>query len=358
MTFYERVGNLHIHSTASDGTATHEELAALANKAGLDFLIVTDHNVYCGERQGWYGRTLLLVGEEVHDPTRPPSNHCLVFGLSESVAEYGDDPQRLVEAVRVRGGLGFVAHPFEKSGAYASEPEINWTAWHVEGMTGLEIWNYMSEFKSYVVDLPRALLYALWPKLAMRGPYAETLTKWDELLGKRRVYAIGGSDAHAQSYRAGPLKRQVFSYKHLFRAVNTHILVPELWGQDASRDAQLVYTALATGKAFVAYDALAPAWGFQFTLEHRGQSVTMGEECKAEGQVRLHARLPSRAHIRLIHNGFCIAQADGTELTHTTRAPGAYRIEAYRPYAFKQRGWIYSNPIFVKTPTVQAGPTA
>ncbi len=75
MDWRELVGNVHIHTTHSDGNADHATLGEVAAKLGLDFLIVTDHNVYVGEAQGWYGHVLVLVGEEVHNPRRPACNH-------------------------------------------------------------------------------------------------------------------------------------------------------------------------------------------------------------------------------------------------------------------------------------------
>ncbi len=83
MPLYERIGNLHIHSRYSDGTGGHEEIAHFAAQAGLDFLIVTDHNLYLAGRQGWYGDVLLLVGEELHDPGRAQVNHYLAFNIRE-----------------------------------------------------------------------------------------------------------------------------------------------------------------------------------------------------------------------------------------------------------------------------------
>ncbi len=367
MPLYERVGNLHIHSIYSDGTGSHEELARFAAQAGLDFLIVTDHNLLARfvppsradnaprpardpqGPQGWYGRVLLLVGEEVHNPARSQVNHYLVLGVHEELAPYAADPQRLIQAVRERGGIGFIAHPYERASPFAGEPAINWLNWEVRGYDGLEIWNYMSEFKSYLVDLPRTLLYAFWPKLAIRGPFPETLAKWDELAYAGRVVAVGGSDAHANLYRLGPLARRVFSYVHLFRAVNTHVLLDEPWSGDAARDAQLIYAALARGRSFVAYDALAPARGFRFWAEQGETSYLMGDEIPAQGPVWFRAEAPAPAHLRLMLNGFCVAQARGREMRFQGRTPGVYRLEAYRPYALRPRGWIYSNPIWVRT---------
>ena len=36
-------GNLHTHSTNSDGTRTPEEICAIYREAGYDFLALTDH---------------------------------------------------------------------------------------------------------------------------------------------------------------------------------------------------------------------------------------------------------------------------------------------------------------------------
>jgi len=346
MNLYERVGNIHIHTTYSDGTGTFEEIAQAANEVGLDYLIITDHNVYAGQHAGWYRHTLVLVGEEVHPNN---INHYLVINAQDEMAPYAQNAQALINAVRARGGLGFLAHPFEHSGAYAREPEINWLAWDVHGYTGLELWNYMSEFKSYISDPLHALLYALFPKLAIRGPYPETLAKWDELLGQRPTFAIGGTDAHAITYRMGPLKRQVFSYRHLFRTVNTHLLVSEPWNGNFDHDAQLIYEALAKGRAFIGYEALGETRGFSFTAEQGEELYTLGDTFLARGPFTLHVRLPKKGHIRLILNGFCIAKAKSNELYYQAKAPGAYRVEVYRPFAGKLRGWIFANPIFVHT---------
>ena len=349
MAFYERVGNLHIHTTYSDGTAEFGELAEAASKAGLDYLIATDHNVYVGDHEGWYDDTLVLVGEEVHDPARSEVNHYLALNVHEEMVSLAGDPQGLIDGVLARGGIGFLAHPYERSGRYANEPEIDWVDWGVKGYNGLEIWNYMSEFKSHLPDLSRALLYAYVPKLAISGPYPQALVKWDELLARHKVYAIGGSDAHGIVYQAGPFKRRLFSYEHLFRAVNTHILVSEQWSGDVAHDGQLVYDALACGRSFVGYDSLASTKGFRFTAEHDGESYIMGDEFQANGRVRFHVWTPGKARLRLMLNGFCVAETNGREMTYDGRAPGAYRVEARRSYMLKSRGWIYSNPIFVRT---------
>ncbi|MHB1296251.1 MAG: CehA/McbA family metallohydrolase [Anaerolineae bacterium] len=344
---YERIGNLHMHTTYSDGTASHRELAEMAAAAGLDFLVVTDHNTYPTQHAGWYGRVLLLVGEELNAPERGHENHFLAIGAGEDLAPFAADTTSLVARVRELGGAGFIAHPIEHSGALAHEPEINWVRWDLSGYDGLEIWNYMSEFKAHVTSVPRALLYAFYPKLAIRGPFPETLALWDRLLAQRPTPAIGGSDAHGTVYRMGPLKRRIFPYPHLFRAVNTHLLLADDWTGDAAPDGAQVTAALRAGRAFVAYDGLAPARGFTFTAEHSGVSYTLGDSLSADSPIRWRIRTPASARLRLLRDGRPVAETIGAALDHAASEPGVYRVEAYRRYAGRERGWIFANPIYV-----------
>ena len=87
--YREYVGNLHIHTVYSSGTARHADVAQAAEAAGLNFVITTDHNVWVQDAEGYYGSVLLLVGEEVHNIQRnPPANHLLVYGAEQELAPY------------------------------------------------------------------------------------------------------------------------------------------------------------------------------------------------------------------------------------------------------------------------------
>jgi hypothetical protein len=75
----------------------------------------------------------------------------------------------------------------------------------------------------------------------------------------------------------------------------------------------------------------------------------MGDEIPAKGGVTLQAKLPSAAEIRLIKDGELLQTWKNQQAcTHITTEPGVYRIEAFRRYLGKRRGWIYSNPIYVR----------
>ncbi len=47
-------GNMHIHTRYSDGEKLHAEIAQDAITAGLDFIIITDHNTYVTGVEGYY----------------------------------------------------------------------------------------------------------------------------------------------------------------------------------------------------------------------------------------------------------------------------------------------------------------
>lgn len=364
---YEYAGNLHIHTRYSDGEKWHEEVAHDAARAGLDFIVVTDHNVWVHGVEGYYqfdeGRVLLLTGEEVHDVRRvPQANHFLVYGAERELSPQAPDPQKLINATNDAGGCGFIAHPYEEElPLFAEGGDLGWKNWEVEGFTGLEIWNYMSSFKNVVSRHLRSLrwqngLYgrlnvlplALHPERYIVGPEPEALARWDELLATgRRVAAIGNSDAHGTPMHLGPITREIFPYEFLFRAVNTHILLREPLTGDVARDKAMILGAVGRGNSWVGYDMAYPTKGFRFS----GQGTTkgiMGDAVAMDVGATLQVLAPTRASIRVVHNGEVVAStASGQSLTHIPLAPGAYRAECSLAYEGRERGWIFSNPIYI-----------
>jgi hypothetical protein len=339
-----------MHTGLSDGTKTHAELAKIASEAGLDFVVVTDHNIYAPEPEGWVGDTLLLVGEEIHDPDRQlQSSHILCLDIERDVVELAADPQAVVDSVVAQGGLAFLAHPFERDVAeFLPEPNISWRDWEVTGYQGIELWNYMSEFKSVLKNKAQALLYAYAPTLAITGPYPETLKKWDELLQERPVSVFGGSDAHGTVYHLGPIAREVHSYEYLFRCINTHLLSEEPLSGDLEHDRTLIYRALREGLGFLGYEQPAPIAGFAFWAHSRDQEATMGESLALHREVELRVSAPSPAWLRLLRDGQVVAETYGDQLVLLSHRPGVYRVEAHRRFRGRRRGWIYSNPIYVR----------
>jgi hypothetical protein len=354
---FEYRGNLHMHTPYSDGYGSHQEIAEAAVLAGLDFVIVTDHNIWVDGVQGFYGdyergHVLLLTGEEVHDRTRLPQvNHCLVFGAHQEVSQWGHNPQLLIDEVRQLGGLTFLAHPYDEVIRWHLMEPIPWVDWQVRGYTGLEIWNYMSDFKD-ILDSPwQALRSVFKPEEAVIQPDPRTLKKWDALLtAGYRVVGIGGSDAHAKPFKFGPVEHIVFPYDFLFQCVNTHILSPHSFLGERHHDEEIVYEALRQGRAFISYEIVGPARGFRFSAQGGGgMSAQMGESIPLGQGVTLQALAPARSHIKLIHQGRVVQDEPFADaIVYVVREPGYYRVEVWREYAGVERCWIISNPIYIE----------
>ena len=352
---HEIITNLHMHTRYSDGTGLHADIARAALKAGLDAVIVTDHNVLVQGPEGYYkegkNRVLLLIGEEIHNQhRRPQKNHLLVFGADKELAQYANDPQDLINAVNKADGLSFIAHPFDPLQPFLGEPDIEWVDWDVQGFTGIELWNGLSEFKGRIPSRIHALFFAFFPKWIAVGPPQKALQKWDELLIEgKRIVGVCGADAHALKASMGPIKRTLFPYEFHFRSMNNHLLLPNELSGEASIDRRLISDAFRAGHTFIGYDLQAPTRGFRFTAKGREGSVIMGDEIPGKGGVTLQAHLPSLADVRLVKDGEVIKTCKRQQIcTHITSEPGAYRIEVYRRYLGRKRGWIFSNPIYIR----------
>ncbi|HKI53623.1 MAG TPA: CehA/McbA family metallohydrolase [Anaerolineales bacterium] len=351
----EIIVNLHMHTRYSDGTGTHKDIAEAAIDAGVDAVIVTDHNVLVNGVEGYYrvkrDQVLLLVGQEVHDQDRvPQKNHLLVFNANRDLSGLADDPQALINGVEEAGGLSFIAHPKDPEAKAFNETDISWEAWGVEGYNGIELWNGLSELKTVVPTKLHGAFYAFFPQFIGHGPILETIQRWDDLMstGKQAV-ALGGSDAHALDMHMGPIHRVIFPYEFHFRTVNTHVLIPEPLTGDVPTDKKMIYESIAKGHCFVAYDLPAPTRGFVFRAKGLEHSAIMGDEIPAKGGVTLHIYLPSKADITLLKDGVSLGTSRNKQtLTYNTSEPGVYRVEAHRSYLGKKRGWIYSNPIYVR----------
>ena len=352
---HEIIINLHMHTPYSDGGGTHADIARAAIAAGIDAVIVTDHNVYVNGPEDYYKdgdrKVLLLVGEEIHDQTRDPQkSHLLVFGITKEYANKANNPQGLIDSVRENGGLAFIAHPVDPAAPAVSESDLSWADWDVHGYNGIELWNGMSEFKSLLRTKLHALFYAYSPQHVAHAPFPETLKLWDQLLSEgNRVVAIGGSDAHAFKARMGPFRRTLFPYEFHFRSINTHLCIDKPLSGVVPEDRRLILEALAQGRAFIGYDLPASTRGFRFTAQGKESNAWMGDVISAKGGITLQIRLPFRTECHLIKDGKRIKSWRKREnCTHITSEPGVYRAEVYIQYKGKRRGWIYSNPIYVQ----------
>lgn len=355
---YEYAGNLHIHTPYSDGTDYHEVITQAARQAGLDFIVVTDHNILIKGVEGYYGSeeendVLLLTGEEIHDRSRLPQvNHLLVYGVDEELCPLADDPQYLIDTVNTKKGLTFIAHPYDKEVVWMSDDftiAIPWVEWQVKNFTGLEIWNYMSSFKEVMSSVRQGMQALFRPDEFVIGPPPESLARWDELLkAGQKIIGIGNSDAHGTYFHLGPVSHRVFGYDFLFNCVNTHILPKVPFSGNLELDRQLIFATLKAGRAFIGYEIPGDTRGFRFLAQGNYGTVEMGDTLRIGTGVTMQIRTPARARIKIIHEGNVVREDVNTDaLTYTATERGAYRVEAWKEYLGKERCWILSNPIYL-----------
>jgi hypothetical protein len=107
-------GELHLHSTHSDGAWTPQEIATLARPRGLDFMVLSDHNTtssYEEFRALADPRTLVIPGAEL----TTYNGHCLAIGVEDwmdwRTGLEGRSINDVARAVRAAGGLFVIAHP-------------------------------------------------------------------------------------------------------------------------------------------------------------------------------------------------------------------------------------------------------
>jgi len=340
----ETVANLHVHSTHSDGSLSIPAIAAEAQRAGIQVVGISDHNTLKGLRlgeNGWYDDVLVIVGEEINRE----KNHYLAWGITTEVPPHTEAPQVCIDQVKAQGGIGFIAHPFEKGSPLVGKGKcFPWTDFRVDGFTGVSIWNYTSQFRDGAGNLFRALGSAYFnPHAYITGPDPEVIAFWDQRTRTRPVVAIGCSDAHAAAIRYGPLERVIFPYQFLFRCVNTHLLLEDDFCGDMKRDTALVLKALQKGHCFVAFDYYLNSRGFRLETENS----LMGDEAALQSGLKLKAYLPAAGKIRLIHNGRPIKEEIADRLTFILNRPGVYRLEAFLRVNRRWFPWIFSNPLYV-----------
>jgi hypothetical protein len=314
---------IHVHSTWSDGTGTVPQIMRAAKKAGVDVVLLTDHdNLRAREagQEGWHDGVLLLVGEEI----TPPNNHFLAFGTEGHTRKGGRTPAEVCRAVEAAGGFGFAAHPFSEGSKLFRRRGIPFE--DLDCVAGVELWSFVNDTGEAVKRYRDVVRFLASPNRFIDHPPARNLRRWDELNSKRRVVAIGGLDAHQVGIRVGrwvPLR--LMSYKRSFRHIRTHVLI------DGEPTRESVFAALREGRSYIAMDSLAPARGF--TFERDGDT--------------LRVSAPREARLRLLRDGGEIASVAGRELGHALDGPGVYRAEAYLHAHGRERTWILSNPLYV-----------
>lgn len=334
---YSYRGAIHIHSSVSDGTGSLNQIVDAGLKAGLDYLIITDHNslkLKNDGKEGWYdNRLFVLIGEEVSHSDQ----HLLALGIDREIPE-DLRPEQSSDEIQKNGGVGIVAHPDGVFRFHLRNRNYRWKNWDLNGINGVEIWSYMFDWVKDIKywNLP---YYYFYPDQAITGPQNITLTRWDELNKDKRIVGIGAIDAHAKGF--WPF--QVFPYFQLFKTVVTYIQTPDKLPGKNSIAKDMILDKIRTGKCYFAYEQHAKAENFHFWLETTAGILEMGDRESIDSEAVLYLNLPQRSSFKILKNGKPIFSGIGKSWNMTVSEPGVFRVEAY----MNKKPWIYSNPIVI-----------
>jgi hypothetical protein len=329
-------GAWHVHTTRSDGRGTLAEVVAAARDAGLQFVVVTDHNVRTGDVEGYHDGVLVVEGVEAS--TRYGHVVALGVGRPLTAAEREGDP---LGAIAALGGEAVLAHPLH--------PRRPFSGWGTGPWRGFEIVSNDTAWHALVQghDWGKAAVAAAllpWDRaravLALADDVGDERARFDAEL---RTARGEGARAPARVLLCSADAHGYPSYRAAFEAFSMHL--PVALTGDAAADARAVSAALLDGRAACVLDAVAPAGG-----------VSLSRAPGDAGAFELSVEAPdlSRARFTLLRDGAPIAQA--APAAHAGRAvvrlacgpegcrAGDYRVEG----TWDGRAWIFTNPVGIE----------
>jgi hypothetical protein len=346
-------GALHVHTTNSDGSGTPDEVAGAAARAGLSFVILTDHGDAARTPDAPRYRDGVLVIDAVEISTS--GGHVVALDLGRAPYPLRGEPADVLEDLSRLGAMAIVAHPT------SLKADLRWR----DGgppFDGIEWLNVDSEWRDErALSLARVLV-TYWFRapeslaLILDRP-ASALAMWDRVSRDRSVVGLGGTDAHAMiggdMDHGGPAALHLPSYEQVFRTFSIGLSGVTL-SKNAAEDAKAVVAAIRAGHVFTTIDAFARPGRLAFTARGEGIDAQAGDRIEAGRPVLLRAALeaPTLAPtMTLYRNGVVVTSTTGATLEfQADGAPAVYRVEATLPV---RRGdeptipWLVSNPIYI-----------
>lgn len=337
---YNSIGAIHIHSVYSDGTGDIESISKAAKNAGLDWIIVTDHNSFEIE-EGIYNGVYVIKGEEI---SPKDENHYLALGINKYI-QPNVNAKHNIEAVKLNGGFGFAAHADESDYRRNSHQPIKWTNKNITP-DGVEIWNWFSEWADNLNDRNIfSLAYAyLFKHNLIKEANATTIKWWDKLnnTSDKIIPAIGGIDAHALKIKGYVIPVTIFPYQDMFKTIVNVISSNKPFAKDFETRKTQILEAIKTGRNLIINRVVSKGIPI-FKISNKNQTVTNGESISLDNETLLNVQTKKKGSIKIFHNGKEIKSVISNSIKMLLNEVGKYRVEI----KFGKRGFAYSNPILV-----------
>src|SRR5579872_4314772 len=125
-------GVLHIHTNRSDGLGSPADVAAAAARAGLKFVVFTDHGdaTRPPDPPAYRSGVLCMDGVEISTV----GGHYVALDMGAAPYPLGGEARDVVADVKRLGGFGIAAHPD------SPKPELQWRDWAAP-FDGVELLN-------------------------------------------------------------------------------------------------------------------------------------------------------------------------------------------------------------------------
>jgi len=366
-------GAIHVHTNRSDGLSGPDEIAAAAARAGLKFIVFTDHGdaTRKPDPPAYRSGVLCLDGVEISTT----GGHYLALDMPASPFPLRGEARDVVEDVQRLGGFGIAAHPDSPKpqlrwrewtapfdGIELLNPDTSWRVWAEQAAGSTAPWQARRRLMAAILDYP----FRPVEVMANLIQPSRAVVNWEALTRRRRVVSIAGNDAHAKlEFRDGdpgdtrnalPLP----SYESSFRVLSTHVRPERALSGDAATDAGIVMRAIREGHLYTAVDGVATPPSFEFTATNEHGTAQEGDELGAGGPVTLRVRSNAPPGFTTsVWNGDTVISADHGEQDFTVQAsgdPGVYWVEIRSTARTSQVSWIRSNAIYVRSAAPPATP--
>ncbi len=373
----EYKGILHAHTFWShDSRGSIKEILPAAKKANLDFLFFSDHahgklDTFPRSYHGIYDGIIFEAGTE-------SSDGLMVCPMDSVILDWNEGQDSIIKQVVESGGLALYVH---------TEKPHDWDNPDYQAM---EIYNIHTDMLDGEKLVPLIINFAVngkkyrhWSFRELYDEQTEIMANWDRLNKKRKIVGMAAVDAHNnQNIRARyldngqvewvgsnaetlvikdpGLKEKILlgkpdsagwafnfdidTYYGSFNYVNTHIFSDTL-SNFALKD------HLVEGHAFIAFENLADASGFQFFSTDKDNEVNgiLGDSVLNSSISKLQATSPYPVQYTLLRDGQIIDSLDNVYSYEYNfdSTPGNYRIVASLNFNNKWTSWVITNPIYV-----------
>jgi len=352
-------GIIHIHTNRSDGLSPPDAIAAAAARAGLKFLVFTDHGdaTRTPDPPAYRSGVLCLDGVEISTN----GGHYIALDMPAAPYPLGGEARDVVEDVRRLGGFGIAAHPD------SPKLQLRWIDW-TAAIDGVELLNPDTSWR-VIASQPgwrsRGRLAAALLKYPFRAPEVmasllqptSAVDQWAAVARQRRVVITAGADAHAKlELRNSDPGDDRFAlplpgYEASFRMMSVHVRPERPLSGNATEDAAILARAIRNGHLYTAVDGIASPPSFEFTASLPGGAVEQGDSVVGGGAFELRVRSNAPPEFTtVVHEGTRSISTvrDANDLVVHAHGPGVYWVEILSNHGSPPVTWIRSNPIYIR----------